>query len=118
MAHVMNALPKSAPPATRAALVEIRDPDGREHAQKALERFRRDYPKWPKAVQKVTKDAEELLAFFDFPAEHWAHLKTTNPIESTFATIGPRTNVTKGPGSRAAGLAVAFKLIESAHHRW
>ena len=74
--------------------------------------------KWPKAVAKVVDDAEALLAFFDFPAEHWVHLKTTNPIESTFATVRLRTRVTKGPGSRAAGLAMAFKLIEAAEQRW
>ena len=79
----------------------------------------KDYEaKWPKATEKVTKDREELLAFFDFPAEHWVHLKTTNPIESTFATVRLRTKVTKGPGSRAAGLAMAYKLIESAQTRW
>src|ERR1019366_2585322 len=63
-------------------------------------------------------DTDSLLAFFDFPAEHWVHLKTTNPIESTFATVRLRTKVTKGPGSRAAGLAMAYKLIESAQTRW
>ena len=79
----------------------------------------KDYgAKWPKATEKVTKDREELLAFFAFPAEHWVHLKTTNPIESTFATVRLRTKVTKGPGSRAAGLAMAYKLIESAQSRW
>ena len=79
----------------------------------------KDYEaKWPKAVEKVVKDRDELLAFFDFPAEHWVHLKTTNPIESTFATVRLRTKVTKGPGSRAAGLAMAYKLIESAQTRW
>ena len=61
---------------------------------------------------------EELLAFYDYPAEHWVHLRTTNPIESTFATVRHRTKVTKGPGSRAAGLAMAYKLIESAQARW
>jgi transposase-like protein len=119
MANVMNALPKSAQPAARAALAEVRDAEDREHATKAIERFKKDYEaKWPKAVEKVTKDAEQLLAFFDFPAEHWIHLKTTNPIESTFATVRLRTKVTKGPGSRAAGLAMAYKLIESAQTRW
>ena len=79
----------------------------------------KDYEgKWPKATEKIVKDREELLAFFDFPAEHWVHLKTTNPIESTFATVRLRTKVTKGPGSRAAGLAMAYKLIESAQTRW
>jgi transposase-like protein len=119
MANVMNALPKSAQPAARAALAEVRDAEDKEHATKALERFKKDYEaKWPKAVEKVTKDAEQLLAFFDFPAQHWIHLKTTNPIESTFATVRLRTKVTKGPGSRAAGLAMAYKLIESAQTRW
>jgi hypothetical protein len=74
--------------------------------------------KWPKAGAKIVDDLEPLLAFFDFPAEHWIHLKTTNPIESTFATVRLRTKVTKGPGSRAAGLAMAFKLIEAAEQRW
>ena len=119
MANVMNALPKSAQPAARATLAEVRDAEDKEHALKALALFKRDYEaKWPKAVEKVTKDAEQLLAFFDFPAEHWIHLKTTNPIESTFATVRLRTKVTKGPGSRAAGLAMAYKLIESAQTRW
>jgi transposase-like protein len=119
MANVMNALPKSAQPAARAALKEVRDAEDREHAENALERFAKDYEaKWPKAVDKVTKDQDALLAFFDFPAEHWIHLKTTNPIESTFATVRLRTKVTKGPGSRAAGLAMAYKLIESAQTRW
>src|SRR5438046_3751997 len=66
----------------------------------------------------ITEGMEELLAFFDYPCEHWVHLRTTNPIESTFATVRLRTKVTKGPGSRAAGLAMAFKLIEAAEHRW
>src|SRR5438045_8600862 len=74
--------------------------------------------KYPKAVAKITHDQEQLLAFFDMPAEHWIHLKTTNPIESTFSTVRLRTKVTKGPGSRAAGLAMAFKLIEAAQDRW
>ncbi|KWX00842.1 Transposase [Carbonactinospora thermoautotrophica] len=74
--------------------------------------------KFPKAVAKVVDDVEELLAFYDYPAEHRIHLPTTNPIESTFATVRHRTKVTKGPGSRAAGPAMAFKLIESAQARW
>ncbi len=119
MANVMNALPKSAQPAARAALREVRDAEDRAHAEAALKSFVKDYEaKWPKAVEKVTKDTDALLAFFDFPAEHWVHLKTTNPIESTFATVRLRTKVTKGPGSRAAGLAMAYKLIESAQTRW
>jgi transposase-like protein len=118
-ANVLNALPKSAQPAARKALAEIRDAEDRDHANEAIEQFAKDYePKWPKAVEKVVKDRDALVAFFDFPAEHWIHLKTTNPIESTFATVRLRTKVTKGPGSRAAGLAMAYKLIESAQTRW
>jgi putative transposase len=69
-------------------------------------------------VAKVVDDAEELLCFFDFPAEHWLHLKTSNPIESTFSPVRARTRMTKGPGSKAAGLAMAFKLLESAQDHW
>ena len=74
--------------------------------------------KWPKAAAKISDDLDVLLAFYDFPAEHWIHLRTTNPIESTFATVRLRQRVTKGPGCRAAGVAMAFKLIESAQTRW
>ena len=74
--------------------------------------------KFPKAAAKITGDLDQLLAFYDYPAEHWVHLRTTNPIESAFATVRHRTKITKGPGSRAAGLAMAFKLIESAQDRW
>ena len=85
----------------------------------AIDAFASEFAvKWPKAVAKIVDDAVPLLAFYDFPAEHWIHLKTTNPIESTFATVRLRTKVTKGPGSRAAGLAMAFKLIEAAEQRW
>ncbi len=74
--------------------------------------------KFGKAVATVRDDLDELLAFYDFPAEHWQHLRTTNPIESTFATVRHRTRITRGPGSRAAGLAIAFKLIKAAQDRW
>jgi transposase-like protein len=70
------------------------------------------------AVAKLTDDLDVLLEFYYYPAEHWVHLRTTNPIESTFATVRLRQRVTKGPGSRAAGVAMAFKLIESAQQRW
>lgn len=73
---------------------------------------------WPKAVKKITDDTDELLAFYDFPAEHWVHLRTTNPIESTFSTVKLRTKVTRGAGSPAAALAMVFKLVESAQTRW
>jgi putative transposase len=119
VANVLSALPTSAQPSARRALAEIRDAEDREHAVAAAEGFARDYgAKWPKAVAKIVDDLEVLVAFFDFPAEHWGHLETTNPIESTFATVRLRTKVTKGPGSRAAGLAMAFKLIEAAQDRW
>ena len=119
LANVLSALPKSVHPAARRALAEIRDAEDRAHAEVAIEAFAAEFgAKWPKAVAKIVDDAEVLLTFFDFPAEHWIHLKTTNPIESTFATVRLRTKVTKGPGSRAAGLAMAFKLIESAEQRW
>jgi transposase-like protein len=73
--------------------------------------------RFPKAVAKITDDVEVLLAVYDFPAEHWIHLRTTNPIESTFATVRHRTKIPRGPGSRAAGLAMAFKLIKATQDR-
>jgi putative transposase len=119
VANVLNALPKSAQPAARKALAEIRDAEDRDHALAAIKVFQGDYgAKWPKAVAKIVDDTEVLLSFFDYPAEHWIHLKTSNPIESTFATVRLRTKVTKGPGSRAAGVAMAYKLIEAAQERW
>jgi len=115
----LAALPKAVHPGARKALAEIRDAPDRQHAERAIELFARDYGvNWPKAVAKITGDAEALLCFFDYPAEHWVHLKTSNPIESTFATVRLRTRVTKGPGSKAAGLAMAFKLLEAAQDRW
>jgi len=93
--------------------------EDKDHARKAAKAFQDAYgAKFPKATAKITDDLQELLAFYDFPAEHWVHLRTTNPIESTFATVRHRTRVTKGPGSKAAGIAMAFKLIEAAQHRW
>ncbi|WP_326626726.1 IS256 family transposase [Nonomuraea fuscirosea] len=119
IANVLGALPKSAHPGAKKALAEIWNAEGKDHALAAVAAFEAVYgAKFPKAVAKVTDDVEELLAFYDYPAEHWRHLRTTNPIESTFATVRHRTKVTKGPGSRAAGLAMAFKLIESAQSRW
>jgi putative transposase len=118
-ANVLAALPKAVHAGARRALAEIRDAPDRQHAEWAVQVLARDYGvKWPKAVAKITEDAEALLCFFDFPAEHWVHLKTSNPIESTFASVRLRTRVTKGPGSKAAGLAMAFKLLEAAQDRW
>ncbi|MET9978982.1 IS256 family transposase [Streptomyces microflavus] len=117
-ANVLDALPKSAQPAAKRAVQEIYNAEDKEHAARAVRDFERAYgAKYPKVVKRITDDEDELLAFFDFPAEHWIHLRTTNPIESTFATVRLRTKVTKGAGSRAAGLAMVFKLIESAQAR-
>ncbi len=93
--------------------------EDKDHPLKAAKAFADLYGvKWPKAVAKITEHLDVLLAFYDYPAEHRIHLRTTNPIESTFATVRFRQRVTKGPGSRAAGVAMAFKLIESAQERW
>jgi transposase-like protein len=117
--NVTNALPKSAQPGATKAMQEIYNAEDRGHAEKAIEAFAKTYgAKFPKAVAKITDDAEELLAFYDFPAEHWIHLRTTNPIESTFSTVKLRTKVTRGAGSPAAALAMVFKLVESAQARW
>jgi putative transposase len=100
-------------------LAEIRDAEDRDHAVAAAKTFANQFgAKFPKAVAKITDDLDVLLTFYDFPAEHRIHLKTTNPIESTFATVRLRTKVTNGPGSRAAGLAMAYKLIIAAQDRW
>lgn len=118
-ANVLAALPKSAHPGAKKALAEIWGAEDKDHARAAVKAFQAAYgAKFPKAAAKITDDEGELLAFYDYPAEHWVHLRTTNPIESTFATVRHRTKVTRGPGSRAAGLAMAFKLIESAQDRW
>ncbi|MDI9627649.1 MAG: IS256 family transposase [Acidobacteriota bacterium] len=119
IANVLNCLPKSAQPGAKAALAEIWNAEDRDHAETAAKQFAAEYGvKWPKAAAKITDDLDVLLTFYDYPAQHWIHLRTTNPIESTFATVRLRQRVTKGPGSRAAGIAMAFKLIESAQARW
>jgi transposase-like protein len=116
---VLGALPRSAHPGAKKALAEIWNAGDKRHALAAVAAFEAAYgAKFGKAVAKITDDVEVLLAFYDFPAEHWIHLRTTNPIESTFATVRHRTKITRGPGSRAAGLAMAFKLIEAAQDRW
>jgi transposase-like protein len=118
-ANVLAALPRSAHPGAKKALAEIWGAEDKQHARAAVKAFEGAYGvKFPKAVAKITDDEDQLLAFYDYPAEHWVHLRTTNPIESTFATVRHRTKVTKGPGSRAAGLAMAFKLIQSAQDHW
>jgi transposase-like protein len=117
--NVLAALPKSAHPGALAAMKEIIGAEDIDKAQIAIAAFEQDYgAKYPKAVKKIVDDADVLLEYFRYPAEHWVHLRTTNPIESTFATVRLRTRVTKGPGSRAAGMAMAYKLIEAAQSRW
>jgi transposase-like protein len=117
--NVLNCLPQSAQRGAKAALGEIFNAEDREHALAAVKAFAADYgAKWPKAAAKITEHLDVLLEFYNYPAEHWVHLRTTNPIKSTFATVRLRQRVTKGPGSPAAGVAMAFKLIESAQQRW
>ncbi|MHB8186234.1 MAG: IS256 family transposase [Dermatophilaceae bacterium] len=119
IANVLSALPKSAHPGAKKALAQIWNAEDKDHARAAAAAFQGAYgAKFPKAAAKITGDLEQLLAFYDYPAEHWIHLRTTNPIESTFATVRNRTKITKGPGSKAAGIAMAFKLIQAAEHRW
>lgn len=119
MLNVLDSLPSSAQRTAKKMLNEIKQAEDKDHARQAAQRFDDEFrPRWPKAADKVSNDLERLLTFFDFPAEHWQHLRTSNPIESTFSTVRLRTKVTKGPGSRAAGLAMAYKLIEAAQDRW
>ncbi len=93
--------------------------ESRKAAEQAMARFDADYgAKYPKAVASLRLDESELLAFFDFPAEHWLHLRTGNVIESPFATVRLRQRVTKGTGSRQKGLLMAFKLLAMAERRW
>ncbi|MFJ9483116.1 IS256 family transposase [Streptomyces mirabilis] len=118
-ANCLDSLPKSAQPAAKKAIQDIYNAEDKAHAAAAVKAFAKQYgAKFPKVVKKIVDDEDELLAFYDFPAEHWIHLRTTNPIESTFATVRLRTKVTKGAGSRAAALAMVFKLVESAQARW
>ncbi|WP_330237511.1 IS256 family transposase [Streptomyces sp. NBC_00525] len=117
--NVANALPKSAQPGATKAMQEIYNAEDHAHAERAIDAFTRTYgPKWPKVAAKITDDREELSAFYDFPAERWIHLRTTNPIESTFSTVKLRTTITRGAGSPAAALPMVFKLVESAQDRW
>lgn len=117
-ARVLDALPKRLHERAKAALVAIYGAPTRAAALDAVAGLAEAFADHPKAVSKVTGDLDALFAFCDFPAEHHIHLRTTNPIESTFSTVRLRTRVTKGAGSRAAGLAMAFKLPEAASERW
>jgi len=118
-ANVLNRLPKSVQPRAKADLHEIWMAETREGALQAFDLFVAKYEaKYPKAAECLVKDRDELLAFYDMPAEHWRHLRTTNPIESTFATVRLRHRRTKGSGSRRACLAMVFMLARSAQRRW
>src|SRR5918995_7094609 len=117
-ANVLAALPKRLHGDAKAALAEIYGAETRAAAIDAAAEFARQFAAYPKATAKITADLDVLLTFYDYPAEHHKHLRTTNVIESPFATVRLRQRVTKGPGSRAAGVAMAFKLIESAQARW
>jgi putative transposase len=118
-ANVLDKLPKRLQPRAKEMIHEIWMADTREAAQAAFDAFLATYgAKYPQACECLAKDREELLAFYDFPAEHWIHLRTTNPIESVFATVRLRHRRTKGSGSRTACLAMVHQLMLSASKRW
>jgi len=116
---VVDCLPASVQRGAKRAIFEITNAEDKEAAELAVDHFVDEYGlKWPKAAAKIVDDRAELLAFYDFPAEHWGHLRTSNPIESTFSPVRARTNVTRGAGSRASALGMAFKLIQAAEGNW
>jgi transposase-like protein len=117
--NVLNAMPKSVQPKAKSHLHDIWQAETRKDAEAAFDFFNETYgAKYDKAVAKLVKDRDALLSFYDFPAEHWKHIRTTNPIESTFATVRHRTRRTKGCLSRKTGLAMAFRLMMSAQAKW
>ena len=118
-ANVLDKMPKRLQSQAKAMLHEIWMADTRDHASRAFDLFVETYrAKYPKACECLSKDRDVLLTFYDFPAEHWIHLRTTNPIESTFATVRLRIKRTKGSGTRTACLTMVFKLMQSAGKRW
>ena len=118
-ANVLDKMPKSVQPDAKRHIHDIYMAATKKDATEAFDHFIKLYQaKYPKAVKCLAKDREELLAFYEFPAEHWVHIRTTNPIESTFATVRLRHRRTKGSGSRKACLAMVFKLCEAAQSRW
>ena len=118
-ANVLNQMPKSLQARAKGHLHDIWMAETRSEADKAFDFFVEAYGvKYDKAVERLVKDRERLLSFYDFPAEHWKHIRTTNPIESTFATVRQRTVKTKGCLSRKTALAMVFKLILSARAKW
>jgi putative transposase len=118
-ADVLNKLPPSLQGKAKQDLHTIHEAESRQAAEDAFDRFIAKYgPKYGKAVACLTKDREALLTFYDFPAEHWKHVRTTNPIESTFATVRLRTDKTKGCLSRQTALAMVCRLARSAERSW
>ncbi|MCC7230336.1 MAG: IS256 family transposase [Fimbriimonadaceae bacterium] len=118
-ANVLNKMPKSVQPKAKADIHEIWQAETRELGNKAFDHFMEKYgAKYPDACECLKKDRDALLTFYDFPAEHWGHLRTTNPIESTFATIRLRHRRTKGNGTRRASLTMMFKLAQAAQSKW
>jgi transposase-like protein len=119
IANVLDKLSKGLQPKAKALLHEAMNAPGRKECAASIREFESEFgAKYPKAVASLTTNADKLQTHFDFPAEHWLHLRTTNPIESTFATVKLRQRGTKGAGSRAAGLAMAFKLLLAAERSW
>jgi putative transposase len=117
--NVLDKVPKRLHDKVKRALREIRDAETRKQADEGIDQFIADYEaKYPKAADCLAKDRDELLTFFDFPAEHWRHLRTSNMIESAFATVRLRQRVTKGAGNRTKALTMAFKLLLMAQGRW
>jgi transposase-like protein len=118
-ANVLNKLPKSIQPKVKTELHEIGMAETREDAHRAFDRtLKRFEAKYPQAMDCLKKDRDALLAFYDYPAEHWVHIRTTHPIESTFATVRLRTKRSRNCGSRDTTLAMVFKLLQSAQRRW
>jgi transposase-like protein len=119
LGNILDKLPKRLQPRVKAALHDVMYAETREQAREAITRFAGEYgAKYSKAVTTLERDAAALLTFFDFPAEHWKHLRTSNVIESPFATVRLRQRVTKGAGSRTKGLLMAYKLLDMAQARW
>src|SRR3954469_9548946 len=119
MANVLDKLPKGSQPKAKRMLHDIYEAESRKEADKAFDLFVKTYEaKYPQAVECLSKDRGVLLSFYDFPAEHWVHIRTTNPIESVFSTVRLRHDKTKGSGSRVACLTMVFKLMESASKGW
>jgi transposase-like protein len=119
IANVLDKLPKSLQPKAKAALHEMMNAPTRSECEKLVAAFVTEHePKYPKAAKALATESDKLMTHFELPAEHWKHLRTTNPIESTFASVKLRQRVTKGAGSRGAGLAMAHRLLLLAERSW